>query len=222
MASLLDVILTLDERLFALTEAHGAWVYLLLFAIVFAETGLIVTPMLPGDSLLFAAGTLCAAGLLDPATTALVLTLAAITGDAANYSIGRFTGPRIFHAVDDGTWIRRMFRREHLERAHGFFEKHGGKAVVLARFIPIVRTFVPFVAGAASMHSTTFAFYNVAGALLWVGSCFGLGYAVGNVSAIRENFWAAALAIIGVSLTPVLIEWTRVYLRRRDARSAES
>lgn len=222
MAALLDVILTLDEHLFALTEAHGAWVYVLLFIIVFAETGLIVTPILPGDSLLFAAGALCAAGLLDPAIMALALTLAAITGDAVNYSAGRFSGPRVFRATDNGTRIRRMFRREHLERAHAFFEKHGGKAVVLARFIPIVRTFVPFVAGAASMDYATFAFYNVAGALFWVGSCFGLGYAVGNITLVRENFWAAALVIVGVSLTPVVIEWARVYLRRREAHSAES
>jgi membrane-associated protein len=222
VASLLDVLLTLDEHLFALTEAHGAWIYLLLFVIVFAETGLIVTPILPGDSLLFAAGTLCAAGLLDPLVMALVLTLAAIGGDAVNYAAGHLAGPRIFHAPDDGTRIRRVFRREHLERAHVFFDKHGGKAIVLARFIPIVRTFVPFVAGAASMHYGTFALYNVAGALLWVGSCFGLGYAVGNVSVVRENFWVAALVIVAVSLTPVLIEWARVFLRRREARSAES
>jgi membrane-associated protein len=222
VAPLLDVVLSLDEHLFALTEAHGAWVYLLLFAIVFAETGLIVTPVLPGDSLLFAAGTLCAAGLLDPAVMALVLTLAAIIGDAVNYSAGHFAGPRIFHGAHDGTRMRRWFRPEHLDRAHAFFERHGGKAVVLARFIPIVRTFVPFVAGAASMRYTTFAFYNVAGAALWVGSCFGLGYAVGNVTLIRENFWAAALVIVAVSLIPVIVEWTRVYLRRRDTRSAES
>jgi membrane-associated protein len=222
VASLLDVVLTLDEHLFALTDTHGAWVYVLLFAIVFAESGIILTPLLPGDSLLFAAGTLCAAGLLDPAIMALVLTIAAIAGNAVNYSIGRFTGPRIFQATDDGTRIRRMFRREHLDRAHAFFDKHGGKAVVLARFIPIVRTFLPFVAGAASMHTARFAFYNVTGALLWVGSCFGLGYAIGNVTVIRENFWAAALVIIAVSLTAALIEWTRVHLRRRDARSAES
>ena len=221
MASFFDVILTLDEHLFALTEAHGAWIYVLLFAIVFAETGLVVTPVLPGDSLLFAAGTLCAAGLLDPIVMAIVLTSAAIIGDAVNYSVGKYAGPRIFYATDDTTRLHRLLKREHLERAHAFFEKHGGKAIVLARFIPIVRTFVPFVAGAASMSYHAFAFYNVTGAIVWVASCFGLGYLVGNVPVIRENFWAAALVIIAVSLIPVLIEFGRSQMRRRDTRSAE-
>ena len=221
MASFLDVILTLDEHLFALTEAHGPWIYALLFVIVFAETGLVVTPILPGDSLLFAAGTLCAAGLLDPIVMAIVLTSAAIIGDAVNYSIGRYAGPRIFYSTDDDTRLHRLLKREHLGRAHAFFEKHGGKAVVLARFIPIVRTFVPFVAGAASMSYRAFAFYNVAGAIVWVASCFGLGYLIGNVPVIRENFWAAALVIIAVSLLPVLIEWGKSQMRRRDARGAE-
>ena len=215
MAAFFDVILTLDEHLFALTEAHGAWIYVLLFAIVFAETGLVVTPVLPGDSLLFAAGTLCAAGLLDPIVMAIVLTSAAIIGDAVNYSAGRYAGPRLFYATDSATRLHRLLKRDHLERAHTFFEKHGGKAVVLARFIPIVRTFVPFVAGAASMSSRTFAFYNVTGAIVWVASCFGLGYLIGNVPVIRENFWAAALLIVAVSLVPVLIEFGKSQMRRR-------
>jgi membrane-associated protein len=211
--SLIEIVLTLDEHLFALTEAHGAWVYLLLFAIVFAETGLVVTPVLPGDSLLFAAGALCAAGLLDPTVMAVVLLSAAILGDAMNYSIGRSVGPRVFQATDNDTRLHRMLRREHLDRAHAFFERHGGKAVVLARFMPIVRTFVPFVAGAASMSYRAFAFYNVAGAILWVGSCFGLGLAVGTVPVIKENFWIAALVIILVSLVPIIIEVTRTRAR---------
>jgi len=215
VAAFFDVILTLDEHLFALTEAHGAWIYLLLFAIVFAETGLVVTPVLPGDSLLFAAGTLCAAGLLDPIVMAIVLTSAAIIGDAVNYSAGWYAGPRIFYAMDSATRLHRLLKRDHLERAHTFFEKHGGKAVVLARFIPIVRTFVPFVAGAASMSSGTFAFYNVTGAIVWVASCFGLGFLIGNVPVIRENFWAAALLIVAVSLVPVLIEFGKSQMRRR-------
>jgi membrane-associated protein len=221
VASFFDLILTLDEHLFALTEAHGAWIYVLLFAIVFAETGLVLTPVLPGDSLLFAAGTLCAAGLLDPIVMAIVLTSAAIVGDAVNYSAGKYVGPRIFYAMDDATRLHRLLKREHLERAHAFFDKHGGKAIILARFIPIVRTFVPFVAGAASMSYHAFALYNVTGAIVWVGSCFGLGYAIGNVPVIRENFWAAALVIVAVSLLPVLIELGRSQIRRRDARSAE-
>jgi membrane-associated protein len=221
VAAFFDFILTLDEHLFALTEAHGAWIYVLLFAIVFAETGLVLTPVLPGDSLLFAAGTLCAAGLLDPIVMAIVLTSAAIVGDAVNYSAGKYVGPRIFYAMDDATRLHRLLKREHLERAHAFFEKHGGKAIILARFIPIVRTFVPFVAGAASMSYQAFALYNVTGAIVWVASCFGLGYAIGNVPVIRENFWAAALVIVAVSLLPVLIELGRSQIRRRDTRSAE-
>jgi membrane-associated protein len=213
--SFIEVVLTLDEHLFVLTETYGAWIYLLLFAIVFAETGLVVTPLLPGDSLLFAAGALCAAGLLDPVVMAVVLVTAAIVGDAVNYSIGHAVGPRVFHRQTGGdTRMHRLFRREHLDRAHAFFERHGGKAVVLARFIPIVRTFVPFVAGAASMSYRAFAFYNVAGALVWVASCFGLGYALGNVPVIKENFWVAALLIVLVSLVPVAIELTRARARR--------
>jgi membrane-associated protein len=206
MTALLDLILKLDEHLFALTETYGAWVYGVLFAIVFAETGLVLTPFLPGDSLLFAAGALCGAGLLDPTIMAVVLLSAAILGDAVNYAAGRFVGPRIFNATDDSTRLHRLLRRDHLDKAHAFFEKHGGKAIVLARFVPIVRTFVPFVAGAGSMSYPAFAFYNVTGALLWVASCFGLGYAFGNVPVIKENFWVAALVIIAVSLIPIAVE----------------
>jgi membrane-associated protein len=209
MAALLDLILRLDEHLFALTEAYGAWIYGVLFGIVFAETGLVLTPFLPGDSLLFAAGALCGAGLLDPVIMAVVLTSAAILGDAVNYSVGRYVGPRVFSATDDATRLHRLLRRDHLDKAHAFFEKHGGKAIVLARFVPIVRTFVPFVAGAGSMSYPAFAFYNVTGALLWVGSCFGLGYMFGNVPIIKENFWVAALVIIAISLIPFFVEFWR-------------
>jgi membrane-associated protein len=209
MAALLDLILRLDEHLFALTEAYGAWIYGVLFGIVFAETGLVLTPFLPGDSLLFAAGALCGAGLLDPVIMAVVLTSAAILGDAVNYSVGRYVGPRVFSATDDATRLHRLLRRDHLDKAHAFFERHGGKAIVLARFVPIVRTFVPFVAGAGSMSYPAFAFYNVTGALLWVGSCFGLGYMFGNVPIIKENFWVAALVIIAISLIPFFVEFWR-------------
>jgi membrane-associated protein len=207
MTDLLNLILKLDEHLFTLTETYGAWVYAGLFAIVFAETGLVITPILPGDSLLFAAGALCGAGLLNPMIMAVVLTSAAILGDAVNYSVGRFIGPRVFNATDDSTTLHRLLRRDHLDKAHAFFEKHGGKAVVLARFVPIVRTFVPFVAGAGAMSYPAFAFYNVTGALLWVCSCFGLGYLFGNVPVIKENFALAALAIIAISLIPMLVEY---------------
>jgi membrane-associated protein len=200
MHAAIDFILKLDEHLFALTASYGAWVYGLIFVIVFAETGLVVTPILPGDSLLFAAGALCGAGLLNPVIMAIVLLSAAIIGDAVNYSIGRSIGPKVFSASDQTTRLHRLLNREHLERAHAFFEKHGGKAIVLARFVPIVRTFVPFVAGAGYMTYAAFAFYNVVGAILWVVSCFGLGYLFGNVPIVKENFWIVALGIIAVSL----------------------
>jgi membrane-associated protein len=213
----IDFILKADEHLFAVTEAYGGWVYGFLFLIVFAETGLVVTPFLPGDSLLFAAGALCGAGLLNPVIMAIVLIAAAIIGDAVNYSVGRSIGPRVFSATDDSTRLQRMLKREHLDRAHAFFEKHGGKAIVLARFVPIVRTFVPFVAGAGYMSYPAFAFYNVTGALLWVGSCFGLGYLFGNVPVVKENFWIVALGIIAVSLIPIVMEFVKA--RNQMARA---
>jgi membrane-associated protein len=214
MTELLDLILKLDEHLFALTETYGAWVYGVLFAIVFAETGLVLTPFLPGDSLLFAAGALCGAGLLDPTIMAALLVSAAILGDAVNYSIGRYVGPRVFNATDDATRLHRLLRRDHLDKAHAFFEKHGGKAIVLARFVPIVRTFVPFVAGAGSMSYPAFAFYNITGALLWVASCFGLGYLFGNVPIVKDNFWLAALVIIAISIIPVVVEFWKARTKR--------
>ena len=164
MHAAIDFILKIDERLFALAETYGAWVYGILFLVVFAETGLIVTPFLPGDSLLFAAGALCGAGLLNPWIMAMLLIAAAIIGDAVNYSVGRSLGPKVFSAHDHSSRLHRLLNREHLEKAHAFFEKHGGKAIVIARFVPIVRTFVPFVAGAGYMSYGAFAFYNVTGA----------------------------------------------------------
>jgi membrane-associated protein len=217
MRAAIDFILKLDEHLFALTSEYGAWVYGLIFLIVFAETGLVITPFLPGDSLLFAAGALCAVGLLNPVIMATVLLAAAIIGDAVNYSIGRSIGPKVFTATDDATRLHRMLRRDHLERAHAFFEKHGGKAIVLARFVPIVRTFVPFVAGAGYMSYPAFAFYNVTGAILWVVSCFGLGYVFGNVPIVKENFWIVALGIIAVSLIPIVLEFLKA--RRAPSRA---
>jgi membrane-associated protein len=217
MRAAIDFILKLDERLFALTTEFGAWVYGLIFLIVFAETGLVITPFLPGDSLLFAAGALCAVGLLNPVIMATVLLAAAIIGDAVNYSIGRSIGPKVFTATDDATRLHRMLRRDHLERAHAFFEKHGGKAIVLARFVPIVRTFVPFVAGAGYMSYPAFAFYNVTGAILWVVSCFGLGYVFGNVPIVKQNFWIVALGIIAVSLIPIVVEFLKA--RRAPSRA---
>jgi membrane-associated protein len=217
MAYVVDFILRVDEHLLALATAYGPWVYGLLFAIVFAETGLIVTPFLPGDSLLFAAGALAGAGILNPVLTAGLLMVAAIAGDAVNYTAGRWIGPRVFTAADSTSRLHRLLNREHLDQAHAFFERHGGKAIVLARFVPIVRTFVPFVAGAAAMSYPAFALYNVSGGVLWVAVCVGAGYLLGNVPMVKENFSLVALGIVAVSLLPMLIELARARRRRIQA-----
>jgi membrane-associated protein len=219
MQTLIDLFIHLDKHLVELAAAYGPWLYGLLFLIVFAETGLVVTPFLPGDSLLFATGALAATGVLNLWLVSALLLIAAILGDAVNYAIGRYIGPRIFTAEDQSGWLHKLLNREHLLRAHEFFERYGGKAVVLGRFVPIVRTFVPFVAGAGAMTYTTFAFYNVVGAIAWVGICVGLGYAFGNVPIVRDNFSLVALGIIFVSLLPAVIELLRER-RRRAARAA--
>ena len=176
-----------------------------LFAIIFAETGLVVTPFLPGDSLLFAAGALAATGVLDVRLLFLLLAGAAILGNTVNYSIGRFIGPRVFR----GEASHRLLNRQHLDRAHAFFDKYGGMAVVLTRFVPIIRTFVPFVAGAGAMRYPTFALYNVAGGVLWVGICLGAGYLFGNVPVVKNNFSLVALGIVAVSMIPMAVEWVK-------------
>ena len=185
-----------------------------LFLIIFAETGLVVTPILPGDSLLFAAGALAATGSLDIRLVVFLLILAAILGDAVNYSVGKAVGPRIFRSIDRTSWWQRLLNREHLARAHEFFEKYGGKAIILGRFVPIVRTFVPFVAGAGTMTYPTFALFNVTGAVIWVGICTLGGYAFGNVPVVRDNFSLVAIGIVLVSMIPIAIE----YLKRRRAQ----
>lgn len=196
----LDFVLHIDVHLFALVEQYGPWVYAVLFLIVFCETGLVVTPFLPGDSLLFAAGVTAGAGLLGYGEAMLVLLAAGILGDAVNYSIGRYVGPAIFARET------RFIKKEHLLKAHLFYERHGGKAIVLARFIPIVRTFAPFVAGIAVMHPSTFFFFNVSGCILWVGSLVSAGYFLGNLPWVRENFSLIVYIIIVVSVMPVVIE----------------
>ena len=205
MQQLIDIFLHLDVHLAEFAGRYGVWVYGLLFAIIFAETGLVVTPFLPGDSLLFAAGALAATGALDVRLLFLLLAGAAILGNTVNYSIGRFVGPRVFR----GETSHRLLNRQHLDRAHAFFEKYGGMAVVLTRFVPIIRTFVPFVAGAGAMRYPTFALYNVAGGVLWVGICLGAGYLFGNVPVVKNNFSLVALGIVAVSLIPMLVEWMK-------------
>jgi membrane-associated protein len=217
MELLLDIFLNVDDHLADIAVRFGPWVYAILFLVVFAETGLVVTPFLPGDSLLFAVGALAAGGILDLKISVTILLAAAIVGDAVNYAIGWYIGPRVFTASDTTGLIHRMLNREHLHRAHVFFERYGGKAVVMGRFVPIVRTFVPFVAGAGAMRYSTFAFYNVAGAVLWVGICVGAGVLFGNVPIVKDNFSLVVLGIVFVSILPAVIELLR---RRRDVSPA--
>jgi membrane-associated protein len=216
METLLDFFLHLDTHLTQFVATYGAWVYGLLFLIVFAETGLVVTPFLPGDSLLFTAGALAAAGGLDVRLLLVVLTIAAILGDAVNYAIGRAVGPRVFRAQDRSTFWHKALNHEHLDRTHAFFEKYGGKAVILGRFVPIVRTFVPFVAGAGAMTYSKFAAFNVIGGILWVAICALAGYGFGNVPIVKKNFSLVALGIVAVSVIPIVVEM----LRARGTRTA--
>ena len=209
MSELLDLLLHVDAYLLDLIDAYGPWIYAILFLIVFAETGLVVTPFLPGDSLLFAAGALAGGGSLDIRFVALLLLIAAIAGDAVNYAMGRAAGTRVIHlARTDPRWGR-WINPAYLQRAHDFFVRHGGKAIVLGRFMPIVRTFVPFVAGAAEMSYPAFAFYNITGAFAWVGLCLGAGYLFGNVPVVKDNFSLVALGIVFVSVLPMFIEYVR-------------
>jgi len=209
VAELVDLLLHVDRYLLELAANYGTWIYGILFVIVFAETGLVVTPFLPGDSLLFAAGAIAASGALDARIAIVLLAIAAIAGDAVNYSIGRSAGHRIIQlARTDPRWAQ-WVNPAYIERAHAFFERHGGKAIVLARFVPIVRTFVPFVAGVAEMSYRTFALYNVTGGVGWVVICIGAGYLFGNVPVVRENFSLVALGIVIVSLLPMVFEYVR-------------
>ena len=215
MAELIDLFLHVDRHLLELVAAYGIWIYAILFLIVFAETGLVVTPFLPGDSLLFATGAIAATGAFDVRVATILVLVAAIAGDAVNYAIGRSVGVRIIHLsrtdVRWGRWVNPAY----VARAHDFFERHGGKAIVLGRFMPIVRTFVPFVAGVAEMSYPAFALYNVTGALAWVGLCVGAGYLFGNVPVIKDNFALVAIGIVIVSVLPMVVEYLRY---RRDSR----
>ncbi len=200
IAGLVDIVLRLDVHLGALVGEYGAWVYAILFAVIFAETGLVVTPFLPGDSLLFVAGALAALGGLDVHILVASLTAAAILGNTTNYAIGRWFGRRYFDAG-----ASRWLRREYLDRTHAFYERHGGVAVVISRFVPIIRTYVPFVAGLARMGSGRFTAYNVGGAVLWVASLAYAGYFFGNLPWVRANLSLLIVAIIIASLVPLAL-----------------
>ena len=214
MSHLIDVFLHLDMYLDTVIQQYGVWMYCILFVVVFLETGIVVTPFLPGDSLLFAAGALCARGDLAVGWLFMLLWLAAVLGDTVNYSIGHLVGPRAFHGQN------RFFKREHLDRTHQFYERHGGKTIVLARFIPIIRTFAPFVAGIGHMSYGRFVTYNVLGGLLWtVLFVFG-GYYFGNQPLVKRHFTLVILAIIVISLLPLVVEFIQNY--RRKARAART
>lgn len=203
---LIDFLLHLDVYLNVLIQTFGLWTYLILFVVVFCETGLVVTPFLPGDSLIFAAGAFTAIGSLDFMLLFFAMAIAAIAGDTVNYWIGHYVGPKIFTKKNV-----RFMNKEYLDRAHRFFEKYGGKTIVIARFIPIIRTFAPFVAGIGAMSYRRFIIYNIVGGLAWVSLFLAGGYYFGNLPAVKENFALIILAIILISFVPVIIE----LLRRR-------
>ncbi|HDS1758137.1 hypothetical protein PpSQ1_19080 [Pseudomonas putida] len=209
----LDLILHLDAYLDLLVTNYGPWIYAILFTVIFCETGLVVMPFLPGDSLLFIAGAVAAGGGMDPVLLAGLLMAAAIMGDSTNYVIGRTAGERLFNKPDS-----KIFRRDYLQRTHEFYERHGGKTVTLARFLPILRTFAPFVAGIAHMHYPRFLAFSVAGSLLWVGGLVTLGYFFGNVPFIKQHLSLMVVCIIFLSLVPMVLG----LLRGRLGRTAKA
>jgi len=213
---LIDFILHLDKHLGGLIAQYGAWTYVILLVIIFCETGLVVTPFLPGDSLLFAVGAVAATGSLDLATVMILLSLAAIAGDTVNYWIGAYIGPKAFHYENS-----RFFKKEHLIRTHEFYERHGGKTIIIARFMPIIRTFAPFVAGIGKMNYGYFLSYNVVGGILWICLFLLGGYFFGNIPVVKKNFTLVIFVIIFLSILPGIIEYLRHRKRsRQDAEGA--
>lgn len=217
-STLIDIFLHLDKHLEVVVQNYGPWVYALMFAIIFVETGLVVMPFLPGDSLLFVAGAIAAVGGLDLGLLMLLLVIAAILGDAVNYSVGRYFGPKVFGWEDS-----RFFNRAAFDRTHAFYEKHGGVTIIVARFMPFIRTFAPFVAGVAEMSYHKFATYNIVGGILWVVSLSGLGYLIGNTAWVKEHFSWVTLAMIVVPALPAVIEVLRhTVFKRKDAAGVSS
>ncbi|MFZ6047530.1 DedA family protein [Pseudomonas sp. CR3202] len=213
----IDLILHLDVYLNQLVSNYGTWIYAILFLVIFCETGLVVTPFLPGDSLLFIAGAVAAGGAMDPLLLGGLLMLAAISGDSLNYLIGRTVGEKLFKNPDS-----KIFRRDYLQRTHEFYDRHGGKTVTLARFLPIVRTFAPFVAGVGKMPYARFLGFSVLGTLLWVGGLVTLGYFFGNVPFIKQNLSLMVVAIIGISMLPMVISMVRSRLRPAGKSAEQS
>jgi len=204
LANFIDLVLHLDRHLIELISLHGTWVYAVLFLVIFCETGLVVTPFLPGDSLLFVSGAIAATGAMDPGLLVVLLVSASFLGDNTNYWIGRLAGPRIFKSNTS-----RLLNRDYLDKTHRFYEKHGGKAIVLARFFPIIRTFAPFVAGMGHMDYRRFIFFSFTGSIAWVGFFVLGGYFFGNIPFIKENLTLMMLAIIFVSILPGIIGYLR-------------
>ncbi len=199
---LVDLVIHLDQHLYELVSNYGAWTYALLFLIIFCETGLVITPFLPGDSLLFAVGALAATGALDANWSFVLLSIAAILGDTVNYWAGYVVGPKVFHKEQS-----RLLNKQHLERTHQFYEKYGGKTIIIARFVPIIRTFAPFVAGIGRMTYARFLLYNVVGGIAWIASFVYAGYFFGNIPVVKRNFTLVVIAIIIVSVMPGLVEY---------------
>ncbi|MBI5640615.1 MAG: DedA family protein [Nitrospirae bacterium] len=199
-----DIFMHLDRHLGTVIQNYGLWTYLILFLIIFCETGLVVTPILPGDSLLFAVGAFSAIGVLKVEMLFLLLSVAAVLGDTVNYWIGHYIGPRIFHKENV-----RFLNREYLDRTHRFYERYGGKTIILARFVPIIRTFAPFVAGVGSMTYARFILYNISGGIIWISVFVFGGYYFGNIPIVKRNFTLVIMAIIFISILPGIIEFIR-------------
>jgi membrane-associated protein len=226
---LLDFVLHIDDHLVAMTAAYGPWIYAILFAIVFCETGLVVTPFLPGDSLLFATGAICASasGGLSIWVVLPLLVVAAVLGDAVNYRIGYSVGPgflerRLAGSAPPPGVLGRLIKRKHLERTQQFYEKYGGKTIILARFVPIVRTFAPFIAGIGRMQYRRFFLFNVVGAIAWVFICTLAGFFFGELDVVQNNFELVVLGIIFVSILPIVVEVVRGYIANRRAAASSS
>jgi membrane-associated protein len=217
LAQFIDIVLHLDKHLVALVQEHGVWVYAILFAIIFAETGFVVTPFLPGDSLLFVAGAVAASGAMDVHLLVVLLILAAFLGNMVNYAIGRWLGKTFFR--DKGS---RWLNPAHLEKAHAFYERHGGKAVVISRFLPIVRTYIPFVAGLGAMEPGRFTLFNIGGGVLWVASLAYAGYFFGNIPWIKGNLTLIIVGIIVVSLLPLVVAYVRSKMGQRDPERSQA
>jgi len=217
ITNLIDIFLHIDEYLAEIIANYGVWTYALLFFVIFMETGLVVTPFLPGDSLLFAAGSFAALDVLSPWMLAILMSLAAILGDTANYWIGHYIGPKAFSGNV------RFLKKEYLDRTHAFYEKHGGKTIILARFVPIVRTFAPFVAGVGAMTYSKFILYNVIGGILWVNIFVWLGYFFGTLPFIQKHFEFVIIAIVGISVLPMVYEFVKSKLEaRKESSQAEA